>query len=205
MRAGADQISDLRSRKGPVAKIMIALDQFVPEGGLPASLHHSKGQLPEGAAGHAQCGFRIGGLGGLGPMSTVYIVVARWRQLKDTVTMHTEHGNPARHLLEAAVRFDPAEVLAGSTGKAGAGEFRVLFDEPVYPDEFFRGEIPSTVPQRGGGHMSSSYVCAAHAAKITEKESCVQQKKIRSLRLTSVARIGTQNAPQKTRNSSLWS
>ena len=39
--------------------------------------------------------------------------VARGRQLQQPLPMHAQHGHPAAHLLEATVRLEPAQELAG--------------------------------------------------------------------------------------------
>jgi hypothetical protein len=63
----------------------------------------------------------------------------------ESIFVHAQHGNTARHILEFTVRFEPLKYPANFFGKPHPGELGILFYEASNLFKFFGSKVPTTV------------------------------------------------------------
>jgi len=174
MRPCGDQITDLCARKGGVAQVMIALDQFVPQSRIPSIIHGTKGEFAQRAGRQRQEGFRIGSRGQPWRGPTVSIASYRWWQNNEAVSVHAKHGHTAGHFLQSTVGFEPIQLGANPTRKFSPVQLEIVAYDPTNPIHLVRGKLPATISKGTIPGIGSSTRSLVHAVMIPKESHCVQ-------------------------------
>jgi len=142
---GPDQIAKLRPGQRCVAEIVIAFDQFIPQRRVVGRTDRAQNDGAQLFQRELDRCVRVAGRRRLRLDPAVVIFRERRWQANQAVAFHAEHGHAARHLLEGAVRANPAQLLAEASGKAGAMERGIGGDQPANPVHLFLGKVPTTI------------------------------------------------------------
>ena len=125
---GTSEVAQLSTRQGLVSQIVVAVDVFIPQSGVGAAqdrLQMQAGQLVHGSGQQRLWCAAESVL----DWARASLRVARGRQLQQPLPMHAQHGHPAAHLLEATVRLEPAQELAGQAGELGPRAGRIFANQ----------------------------------------------------------------------------
>ena len=102
--AGVDEIAHLGSWKRFVPEVMVSLDQFVPKSGTSSPPHDRERQFSKGTGREANRFSRLRSRCQTGSDASVSVDILRRGQRDQSVAVHAKHGDPAGHVLPAAVR-----------------------------------------------------------------------------------------------------
>ena len=80
------------------AEVVVAVDEFIPQAGVPAAADRLQLQRGQGMGGCMDGVLRAGF--GAGLHARLRALATRGRQLDQAVLLHAQHGHPAGHLLQ---------------------------------------------------------------------------------------------------------
>ena len=144
--AVVDGVAHLGADQGPVAEIVVAGDELVPQPSLAGAVHDGahlqRADLVEGCRGREQ---RRLGVGSEDDRLRPVLPPLRQRQGDHAVAVHGEHGDPGHHVLEPAVGLEPADAAAELSRQGGAGGLRIGGDQGVQQRHLVCGEVAPVI------------------------------------------------------------
>ena len=149
-----DGVAHLGADQGPVAEIVVAGDELVPQLALPGAAHDGpqgeRTDLVEGCRRREQRRFGVRSEDdGLGPVLPSLLR----RQNDEAVAVHIEYGGPGHHVLEAAVGLEPADAPAERLRQAMAVQRRRAGNQGAQQRHLFGGEVAAVIAALdGAGH-----------------------------------------------------
>ena len=144
--AVVDGVAHLGADQGPVAEIVVAGDELVPQPSLAGAAHDGahlqRADLVEGCRGREQ---RRLGVGSEDDRLRPVLPPLRQRQGDHAVAVHGEHGDPGHHVLEPAVGLEPADAAAELSRQGGAGGLRIGGDQGAQQRHLVCGEAAPVI------------------------------------------------------------